>query len=135
MNRQGGATRWLSRVLRSVAVVLVAVIGMFTAAPAPAALVTYAYDTVGYTYDGPVLLSSPDTGATDARGSPSQREAGSGVSPVSVARDVVAAKGGIGPVMKGQAGVNQVAADIEAAGGKVLGREITVEANGVQLRP
>ncbi|GAA1750459.1 hypothetical protein GCM10009747_04750 [Agromyces humatus] len=43
--------------------------------------------------------------------------------------------GGAGPVLKGQAGVNQVAADIEAAGGKVLGREITVEANGVRTRP
>jgi hypothetical protein len=43
------------------------------------------------TYDGPALLSSPDTGATDARGSPSGREAGSWVSPISVARDVVAA--------------------------------------------
>ncbi|MEO8220374.1 MAG: RHS repeat-associated core domain-containing protein [Specibacter sp.] len=43
-------------------------------------------------------------------------------------------KGGIGPVLKGQAGVDQVAAGIEAAGGKILGREITVEAGGVRSR-
>ena len=46
-----------------------------------------------------------------------------------------AGTGGIGPVLKGQAGVNQVAADIEASGGQVLGREITVEAGGVRTRP
>ena len=45
------------------------------------------------------------------------------------------ARGGAGPVLKGQAGVDAVAADIEAAGGKVLGREITVEAGGVRTRP
>ncbi len=43
--------------------------------------------------------------------------------------------GGIGPVLKGQAGVNQVVKEIEAGGGKILGREITVEANGVRTRP
>lgn len=46
-----------------------------------------------------------------------------------------AGTGGIGPVLKGQAGVNQVAADIEASGGKVLGREITVDAGGARTRP
>ncbi len=43
--------------------------------------------------------------------------------------------GGISSVLKGQAGVDQVAADIEAAGGKVLGSEITVDAGGVTVRP
>jgi hypothetical protein len=45
------------------------------------------------------------------------------------------ARGGVGPVRRGQAGVDAVAADIEAAGGRVLGREITVEAGGVRTRP
>jgi hypothetical protein len=37
-------------------------------------------------------------------------------------------RGGIGPVLKGQAGVDQVVAGIEAAGGTILGREVTVKA-------
>lgn len=45
------------------------------------------------------------------------------------------AVGGAGPVLKGQAGVNATVAEIEAAGGRVLGREITIEANGVRTRP
>jgi len=45
-----------------------------------------------------------------------------------------AARGGIGPVLKGQAGVSRAIADIEANGGTVLGREITVEAGGVRTR-
>jgi hypothetical protein len=70
VNRQGGAARWLSRALRSTAVVLVAVIGMVSVALAPAALVTHAYDSVGYSYDAPAELSSPDTVTTYVRGSP-----------------------------------------------------------------
>lgn len=37
--------------------------------------------------------------------------------------------------MRGQAGVRKVAQAIEASGGKVLGREITVKAGGVRSRP
>lgn len=47
----------------------------------------------------------------------------------------VAGRGGIGPVLKGQAGVDRVIAEIEASGGKVLGQEITVDAGGVRTRP
>ena len=34
-----------------------------------------------------------------------------------------------------QAGVNKVAADIEAQGGRITGKEITVESGGVRIRP
>jgi RHS repeat-associated protein len=43
--------------------------------------------------------------------------------------------GGMGPVLKGQAGVAQTVSEIEAAGGRVLGREITLDAGGVTVRP
>ena len=43
--------------------------------------------------------------------------------------------GGAGPVLQGQAGVEAAIADIEAAGGRILGREITIEAGGVTTRP
>jgi RHS repeat-associated protein len=43
--------------------------------------------------------------------------------------------GGIGPVVQGAAGVERTIADLEAAGGKVLGREISVDVNGVRTRP
>jgi hypothetical protein len=46
----------------------------------------------------------------------------------------VVTRGGAGPVYQGQAGVNQAVADLEAAGGRVLGREITLDANGVRTR-
>jgi len=47
----------------------------------------------------------------------------------------VAPRGGIGPVLKGQAGVERAIAQIEAEGSTVIGREITVEAGGVRTRP
>lgn len=45
------------------------------------------------------------------------------------------AKGGVGSVRQGAAGVGQAVADLEAAGGRVLGREVTIEAGGVRTRP
>lgn len=45
------------------------------------------------------------------------------------------ARGGIGPVLQGQAGVDRAIAEIESQGGTILGREITVEAGGVRTRP
>jgi len=50
---------------------------------------------------------------------------------------VVAAEtaGGVGPAAQGAAGVDRTVADLEAAGGKVLGREISVDVNGVRTRP
>jgi len=45
------------------------------------------------------------------------------------------AAGGIGPVLHGQQGVAQAIEQIEAEGGTVLGREITVDAGGVRARP
>jgi hypothetical protein len=44
-------------------------------------------------------------------------------------------KGGIGPVNKGQQGVERAIREIEAEGGRVIGREITVQANGTTTRP
>jgi RHS repeat-associated protein len=46
-----------------------------------------------------------------------------------------AVRGGIGPVLKGQAGVERAIAQIESEGGQVVGREITVDAGGVRTRP
>lgn len=45
------------------------------------------------------------------------------------------ARGGAGPVSQGAAGVERTVADLKAAGGRVLGREVTVEAGGVRTRP
>jgi hypothetical protein len=94
VNRQGGAARWLSRALRSTAVVLVAVIGMVSVALAPAALVTHAYDSVGYSYDAPAELSSPDTVTTYVRGSPERPGAVSWGRSAFVRDDVDAANSG-----------------------------------------
>ena len=46
-----------------------------------------------------------------------------------------AASGGLAPVRQGAAGVERAVADLEAAGGRVLGREITIDAGGVRTRP
>jgi hypothetical protein len=46
-----------------------------------------------------------------------------------------AARGGPGPVLQGAAGVERAILDLEASGGRVLGREITLEAGGVRTRP
>lgn len=54
----------------------------------------HTYVPAAYVYDGPALLSSPDTATTYVRGSPSGPEAVSWASPVSVARDRVAANTG-----------------------------------------
>jgi len=45
-----------------------------------------------------------------------------------------ATRGGLGPVLKGVAGVQQAAAEIEAEGGQVLGREITIENSAGRAR-
>jgi RHS repeat-associated protein len=46
-----------------------------------------------------------------------------------------AARGGIGPVLQGQAGVAQAITEIEATGGTILGREISISSGGVVARP
>lgn len=48
---------------------------------------------------------------------------------------VPATAGGAGPVLQGQAGVRAAIADIEGAGGQILGSDITIEAGGVRTRP
>ncbi|NMM17074.1 MAG: hypothetical protein HHJ14_08015 [Cellulomonas sp.] len=61
--RHTSRPNWVLAFLASVVAVLGTLIG---AAPATA---HYTYDTIGYAYDGPALLSLPDTVATNARGS------------------------------------------------------------------
>ena len=63
VSRQSGRIHWLGQVLCFFAIVLAAAVGAFTAATAPAELVTYAYDTPGQ-------LSSSDSAVTDVQGSP-----------------------------------------------------------------
>ena len=46
-----------------------------------------------------------------------------------------AAKGGVGPVLQGQAGVARAIGEYEAAGVQVLGREISLRAGGGLTRP
>jgi len=45
-----------------------------------------------------------------------------------------ATRGGAGPVAQGRAGVDAYVADLESSGGRVLGREITLDVNGVRTR-
>ena len=47
----------------------------------------------------------------------------------------VAARGGPGPVSQGAAGVERAVADLEAAGGRVLSREVTIEVGRLRTRP
>lgn len=46
-----------------------------------------------------------------------------------------AGSGGIGPVLKGIEGVERAIAEIEANGGAILGRNLTLEANGMRTIP
>jgi len=48
---------------------------------------------------------------------------------------LLAAKGGVGPVLQGQAGVARAIGEYEAAGVQVLGREISLRAGGGLTRP
>jgi RHS repeat-associated protein len=54
---------------------------------------------------------------------------------VAGAARIVAAKGGLGPVLKGESGVAQSIAAAEARGETVLGREITMQTAGGRTRP
>lgn len=67
-SRADSVLRW---VLALLSIVLTGAGSLAGAAPASAATSTYAYDSAGYTYDAPALLSSPDTAALYVRGSPS----------------------------------------------------------------
>jgi len=74
---------WVPAVLTAAVVVAIA---LFTAGSALAGTELFTYSTAAHTYDAPARLSSPDTAATGARGSPSGPEAASWGSPAS-ARD------------------------------------------------
>lgn len=86
------ARGWLALAVALAA--FVASFGPVGVVPASAALAAYGYDTADYTYDASAPLSSPDSVAKDARGSPSGPGAGSWVSSVSVGDDGVAANTG-----------------------------------------
>jgi hypothetical protein len=81
--------RWLHSTIAVVAAALAVMVGPL--GWADAAATTHAYDTAVYAYDGPALLSSPDTGVTYVRGWPPGPGAASWVSPVSVRDRGVAA--------------------------------------------
>lgn len=65
-----GHIPWRDRVRALTTAVPAAVVGLLTTGPASATVASYC-DTATYDYDAPAHLSSPDTMATDARGSPS----------------------------------------------------------------
>ncbi len=54
---------------------------------------------------------------------------------VEIWHSTFAAKGGIGPVLKGQEGVARAMAEYEAAGGKVFGEQISIRAGGGRTIP
>jgi hypothetical protein len=82
------------RVLAFLGAAVAVLVGLVGAGQASAATTTYTYDTAVYAYDAPARLSSPDTVATEARGSPAVPRAVSWVSPVFVRGDGVAAEAG-----------------------------------------
>lgn len=81
--------------------------------------VTCAYDTPAYAYDVPAQLSSPDTVASYAWGSPSGPGVEPGVSPVSIARAGVAANA--------EAPLIKVGAEGGETAGKVFPQEVRQE--------
>jgi hypothetical protein len=87
----------------------------------------------------PQTRRAPGTGAGADHGTTGPRSAkpgankprdGAKASPARPTR-----RGGIGPVRKGQAGVDNAVRAIEASGGRVLGREITVDTPAGRTRP
>ena len=57
-----------------------------------------------------------------------------GAAEEAVAEGVATARGGLGPVLKGAAGVAKATAQIEAEGGAVVAREVTVETSAGRAR-
>jgi len=53
---------------------------------------------------------------------------------IGAAIEAESSNGGIEPVLKGQAGVNQAIEEVEAEGGQVLGKEITIENSAGRAR-
>jgi RHS repeat-associated protein len=75
--------------------------------------------------DAPLILLTLDGGAALLEGMGGRL----------LAADTLAAKGGIGPVLKGQEGVARAMAEYEAAGGKVFGEQISIRAGGGRTIP
>lgn len=86
--RRAVGAGWLGLVVAALVSIIVGLLGVV---PASAAARVSTYGTVGYTYDAPALLSSPDTAAAYVRGAPPGPEVGSWVSPTSVVGCCVAA--------------------------------------------
>jgi hypothetical protein len=122
-------TSWLTAWLAPILFLLAAV----TAAGPASALTCGALETRAWEKTSAPLESRPveslqllnlhqqngGAGYDDALGSPLAAESAGTV-----------ARGGIAPVLQGQAGVDRAIAEIESQGGTVLGREITVEVGG-----
>ncbi len=128
-------------------VLLVVVAGLV--APAVAAALPTGSGTGPAAVESPTIPADEVAGAVAPRAAPSAalacddsrvlaRGVGSGVFSGSFTCSYATSattRGGAGPVRQGQAGVNRTVAEIEDAGGTVLGREVTVEAGGVRTRP
>ncbi len=87
--------------------------------------------------DNARLLPGDPAGDCPVDGSPNGPAENAAATPadegLSAPEEVGAA--GAARVLQGQAGVDRAIADLEAAGGRVLGREITLDVNGVRTRP
>jgi hypothetical protein len=101
--------------------------------------VAYSYDTSGQHASAHASTRASATGSESARVAlpPSRTAHPSPRSIYVVAAEAAPAtvRGGSGPVSQGAAGVQRTIDDIEGAGGRILGREVTVEAGGVRTRP
>lgn len=103
---------WRVWAVALVAAAMAVAASLLAAGPVAAEAAVSHYDTAAYVYDAPALLSSPDTVATGTRGSPSGLGAASWVTPVSVARNVVAAETADHIVLGKSIGLSEQAAKI-----------------------
>jgi hypothetical protein len=125
----------LTSLVRLVGLVAVGVISAHSTASAA----TFTYDAPPIARD--VVRGSPAADASlgvvsDVQEGSDLRSVearGTSTAPLALRNATNTARGGVGPLRHGQAGVDAVAADIEAAGSRVVGREITVEARGVPV--
>ena len=127
--RDAHPRRWVPAFL---AAVLAVVLGVLGAGPASAATATAAQNGVGAFSSAAQVVVGASAGVVAG-----QRLGNSPVLPQIVVATGVAANtaGGAGPVAQGAAGVERTVADLEAAGGRVIGREISADVNGVRTRP
>jgi hypothetical protein len=105
--------------------------------PSAVTAATYAYD-IAYQPAARTVAAARDAASTQV-GPAAQRiatpESRRSEAATAFAAEGAAVRGGVGPVSQGAAGVERTIADIEGAGGRILGREVTVESGGVRTRP